>query len=668
MITPPLLLGAALIFWGWQTDLIIIAVIMALILEGSRIIKFRFAFSQEDVNRFSDLSSISFAGMLIYLFATSRSAQSVITLIMWMPIALLPLFISQVYSTKEKIDISALFLVLRSKSRGIKTRPVELNISYLYFALCILSASAANSRTIAFYGGLLILAAWSMWSLRSRRFSSILWIALLLLSGVVGYAGQFGLHRLQLSLEELALTSFADLFPKDLNPYKARTAIGELGRLKLSDSILFRVKSENYHGNSILLREASYKAYRNSMWFATRTKFEELKPEGDASTWRVKKNTDYEDQTLTISQPLKRGSGMLKLPLTVFGIEDLPVLKLTKNQYGAFKVEDGPGLVNYRVKFGAGVTPDSPPDEADLYIPPAEMGAILKIVQELDLKSASPDEALQLLQNYLQEEYMYSLDLAGKKSGVTPLENFLLNSRKGHCEFFATATVLILRAMGIPARYAVGYSVHEFSDLEDFFVVRSRHAHAWAMVYIDGAWKNFDTTPISWVTAEEETASMFEPFTDFLSYTFYKFSRWRWSEREEGLLKYLKWLLIPLVFFILHRFYSRKRISKESEEKEGKEIEDIKKGTDSAFYLIEEKLVQAGYNRRTSETFTDWLNRIEKMNPQMVSYRNLKSLLDTHYRYRFDPKGITKNEKGKFKSDVQLWLEQYDENVSYNDL
>ncbi|MBT8330725.1 MAG: transglutaminase-like domain-containing protein, partial [Deltaproteobacteria bacterium] len=39
------------------------------------------------------------------------------------------------------------------------------------------------------------------------------------------------------------------------------------------------------------------------------------------------------------------------------------------------------------------------------------------------------------------------------------IENFLTRSRSGHCEYFATATVLLLRQAGIPARYARGYSV-----------------------------------------------------------------------------------------------------------------------------------------------------------------------------------------------------------------
>ena len=258
---------------------------------------------------------------------------------------------------------------------------------------------------------------------------------------------------------------------------------------------------------------------------------------------------------------------------------------------------------------------------------------------------------------------MYSLDLKGRKSDATPLEDFLLSSRKGHCEFFATASVLLLRAAGIPARYAVGYSVQEFSGLEDSFVVRARHAHSWTLVYIDGAWRNFDTTPASWITADEETASLLEPLTDLLSYTLFKFTEWRWSEKEGWLTKYIGWLLIPLVIFILKRFHSRKRLKKDREKREDKEVKDIREGTDSAFYLIEERLAQSGYRRRASETLTDWLDRIETLHPQSVSSGSLKPIMDLHYRYRFDPKGITADEKALLRSDVRSWLEQYEEIV-----
>src|SRR5207253_2703424 len=77
---------------------------------------------------------------------------------------------------------------------------------------------------------------------------------------------------------------------------------------------------------------------------------------------------------------------------------------------------------------------------------------------------------------------------------------------KGHCEYFATATVLLLRQAGVPARYVVGYSAQEFSTLEGAFIVRNRHAHAWAQALVAGRWVVVDTTPSNWAEQEEQAA------------------------------------------------------------------------------------------------------------------------------------------------------------------
>jgi hypothetical protein len=95
----------------------------------------------------------------------------------------------------------------------------------------------------------------------------------------------------------------------------------------------------------------------------------------------------------------------------------------------------------------------------------------------------------------------------------------------------------------------------------------------------------------------------------------------------------------------------RKRLRKEQEKKEDKEIKDARKGIDSPFYLIEEKLTPAGYGRRPSETLTDWLVRIETVHLLSVFSRSLKPILSLHYR--FDPKGITTDEMVSLKSDVR---------------
>jgi hypothetical protein len=239
----------------------------------------------------------------------------------------------------------------------------------------------------------------------------------------------------------------------------------------------------------------------------------------------------------------------------------------------------------------------------------------------------------------------------------TPIGDFLLHTRSGHCEYFATATVLLLRAAGVPTRYATGYAVQEFSELENRFIVRSRHAHAWALVYVDGAWRDFDTTPVSWITEEAETASPMEPLYDLLSWCMFKFSSWRWSEREGGISKHMGWLLIPLILLLARRLYSRNRVKRREKEEEMKGRQKSSPGMDSEFYLIEKKLTELGYVRHPGETLSDWVRRIEGEYPADAS-PVLESILSLHYRYRFDPKGITSAERSALKSTVNAWLDE----------
>jgi uncharacterized membrane protein YcaP (DUF421 family) len=58
--------------------------------------------------------------------------------------------------------------------------------------------------------------------------------------------------------------------------------------------------------------------------------------------------------------------------------------------------------------------------------------------------------------------------------------------------------------------------------------VRERHAHAWTLAYVAGQWRDFDTTLSSWDQVEEKNASIFEPFSDWWSGLWFKFSLWRW--------------------------------------------------------------------------------------------------------------------------------------------
>lgn len=98
------------------------------------------------------------------------------------------------------------------------------------------------------------------------------------------------------------------------------------------------------------------------------------------------------------------------------------------------------------------------------------------------------------LQNYFSR-FAYTLRNVNIGKGSDPLEYFLTRSRAGHCEFFASAAVLLLRTAGIPARYVTGFFCAEKNPVSGYYLIRSSHAHAWCEAFLDGRWRTVDLTP-----------------------------------------------------------------------------------------------------------------------------------------------------------------------------
>lgn len=83
-------------------------------------------------------------------------------------------------------------------------------------------------------------------------------------------------------------------------------------------------------------------------------------------------------------------------------------------------------------------------------------------------------------------EYEYTLNLSAESlPGVDPIEQFLAFDKKGHCQFYASALVMMLRSQDIPARIVAGYHTDEYNELGQNYVARQLHAHAWVEALID---------------------------------------------------------------------------------------------------------------------------------------------------------------------------------------
>ena len=86
---------------------------------------------------------------------------------------------------------------------------------------------------------------------------------------------------------------------------------------------------------------------------------------------------------------------------------------------------------------------------------------------------------------------------------LNPLVHFVRDSHRGDCTYFATATTLLLRAAGIPARFTVGFLGGQWDPKAHEVVVRHHSAHAWTEVFLNHGWYPIDAT--AWVSATEHS-------------------------------------------------------------------------------------------------------------------------------------------------------------------
>ena len=104
-------------------------------------------------------------------------------------------------------------------------------------------------------------------------------------------------------------------------------------------------------------------------------------------------------------------------------------------------------------------------------------------------------EVIASIQEYLSG-LEYSLEIEAPPFDSDGVDHFLFEARKGYGEYFASAMAVMLRAVGVPARVAAGYSPGEFDPEQELNIVRDTDSHAWAEVYFpEYGWINFEVTP-----------------------------------------------------------------------------------------------------------------------------------------------------------------------------
>jgi len=634
MNLPPFVLAVALAFWGWRSGNYGACLLLAVLIEAPRFLRLRFELSYLDFTRVAQLCTVIFVGLLAYLLATveqPRVARAVLTTILWLPAVLAPLVLTQRLSTGGLLPLSALFRYLRKmRERDPAYQETELDFAPIYCAICLVASSIPNQRDAYFYIGVVLIACWALAGARPLHARLASRVPALVAAITLGYAGHTGLSRAQAWLEDWVSDWYLAGMISD--PYRSTTDMGSVGRLKMIESIVLRVYPQAPDTAAPkLLHLASFTTLEGNSWVAHRAPMSSLEPLADGTSWEI--TSDRAQHRTRIFIRLERGKAVLALPTGTVRLENAAALLMRRNALGAIQAEFGGDWAPYTAGSAEAAADSAPPGKEDLALPRRERAVLERVSQELGLRGLAPQQALARIHDHLAE-FAYSTYREGAfVPGRTPLEDFLLHSKSGHCEYFAAATTLLLRAAGIPARYATGFSVQEYSKLEEAYVVRARHGHAWARAYVDGRWIDVDNTPPSWAEEEASQAPFWEGMADFLRWAQFRFT-------QGGPLQFgiggAVVLIVLLVFFVWRLFRGKRAASQALQASGAHRFA----GSDSEFYAVEARLAA----RAPHESLGAWLARIAPTLDSAVRDA-LVQLVPLHYRYRFDPQGIDAAER-----------------------
>jgi transglutaminase-like putative cysteine protease len=139
---------------------------------------------------------------------------------------------------------------------------------------------------------------------------------------------------------------------------------------------------------------------------------------------------------------------------------------------------------------------------------------IFRLAEEITEEQESRLDKALGIEYFLKGNYGYSLENQSAKAH-DPLYDFLIETKAGHCEYFATAQAVLMRTIGIPTRVVNGFRLGEFNEFSDYFIVRQSDAHSWVEGYFpDLGWVEFDSTPS--IDTVEPRLSFSRSFNQFL--------------------------------------------------------------------------------------------------------------------------------------------------------
>jgi transglutaminase-like putative cysteine protease len=131
-----------------------------------------------------------------------------------------------------------------------------------------------------------------------------------------------------------------------------------------------------------------------------------------------------------------------------------------------------------------------------LQIPPSTPSRVFDLARQITTNSPTAYDKAVALRDYLKANYPYDYFPPPQAPNTDSVDQFLFVDKRGVCEHYVSALVIMLRSLGIPSRLVAGYGTGTYNAITGYYEVHANDAHAWAEVYFPGnGWVPFDPTP-----------------------------------------------------------------------------------------------------------------------------------------------------------------------------
>ncbi len=639
-----------------MTDRPVIGILLALIIESAHWLKFRWDFNDEASARAWQFNVILIGISCLLIFPDTRPYMALPILLTWLPPLLLPMQFVQSFGLKDSMPLNTFsFLAKHRRKRnlrlGLPEAVIPINFGNILFVATLVASTLGGKSTgeyaLYFLPGLIVLTGWRLLSATGSKPLAL--ATCLIMAGGISIAGQKGLQR----LNEI-YGGGGDSSRSRFDPNSSPTLIGRRTQVIQSPGIVWRLRPVQNSAPPVLLRTATYNTYGGGRWrvlpalpeasqFKTLDTVEPLVGQVHYITAPDLAAAAQADAIrANLPQFTLRGSAFnydpLPLPGTATSFHGFDLDSSDRNLLGTIRVFPKTSVIQGTVLWKGETNPETPPvEEQDLKssFTGREHDIAKTVLENLQLKELPSLQAkLGAIRGWFERDFRYSRNLTiGESEKGTPLMQFLTTKKIGHCEYFATAAILLLREAGIPARYATGYAVAERDPRRNEYVIRGTHGHAWCRVWdaAAGRWIDFDTTPGTWLDMVAPQVTRMQVFNDWLKRTREDFFLWRNQPSNRlAVTVVMSSIALAVLLYIVKRLWkSKQRL--EAEKRASEYTGPVILTPLNALEPIAEKRLGS---RPPGQPLGEWLAGLKRI---LADPQPLDEAVELHRRLRFDP-------------------------------